>query len=102
VDTSVKTDNYGRIIDKHTGRPLRDRRGRSPKGEPFHGRPGKKNRKSEVRVGGPVKRNVYGLAARIKDFDDNGVSGGSRKGDKWYRTPAGKVVQHHRPGSNKK
>lgn len=43
-----QTDRKGRIIDPITGKPLRNKEGRTPGA--FHGKPGKPNRKAEKRL----------------------------------------------------
>lgn len=67
INPSGKTDNRGRIVDPHTGAPLRDKDRRTYGTAPFMGRgEGKPDRKKERRLArriegfeGTVKRNLF-------------------------------------------
>lgn len=74
-----RTDRKGRIIDPITGKPLRNKDGRTGAGQPFHGKPGKPNRKAEKR-----------LAARQANYDEMVKRNNSNRGNKH---------DIHKPGS---
>lgn len=64
-EIEIKRDKFGRILNKFTGTPLRNHRGRTHGDGPFRGGPGKPNPRQPK------------LDARIKAYED---SGGDDKG----------------------
>lgn len=48
-------DQFGRVINPLTGKPLRDHRNRSHSGKPFHGKEGKPNRKAQKKLDARIK-----------------------------------------------
>lgn len=78
-DSNGKTDSRGRIVDPHTGAPLRDRDRRTYGTAPFMGRgEGKPDRKKSKRID-----------ARISGWEDT-IKRGQHRHDA------------HKPGSGKK